>query len=140
MLWIYYTYVIRMPFKKLPVGEKRKRIYLTLAPETMKGLKIISDSRDLPVSRVVDMLVVEYSDRLFSNVPGIQVEEIVEESKPVENVVVKCPKCGDSVPEKTPYCINCGQPLYKSKNVSSIDEAMEKLRAENRRIDKLLGR
>jgi|SaaInlV_200m_DNA_2_1039689.scaffolds.fasta_scaffold107631_1 hypothetical protein len=57
-----------MPFVKLPPGKKRVPLHLNLDPKTVAKLRELSDEAGVPVSRVIDGLV------LGSSAPGVPVK------------------------------------------------------------------
>ena len=57
-----------MPYVKLPESQKRVRLNLNLDPKTIEKLRKMSVELDLPISRVLDQII------LNKGVPGVAVK------------------------------------------------------------------
>ena len=71
-----------MPFEKLPPGVKRERLNLNLDPRTIEKLKKMSVELDLPISRVVDQIVLNKGvSGVVVKPVGRDIDQIIEELK-----------------------------------------------------------
>lgn len=66
----YNAYIMRMPYAKLAPELKRVRLNLNLDPKTVKKLREMSQEGEIPMSRVVDGLVLGESATRGHHVPG----------------------------------------------------------------------
>jgi len=83
-------HVIRMPFKKLPQGEKRVKLNITLAPDTISKLKALSTETGQPISRIIDILVHEYQEKPTTpELQSIDVEELIQRQRDRQATVNK---------------------------------------------------
>ena len=79
------AYVMCMPYVKLAPGLKRVRLSLSLDPKTIEKLREMSQEAGIPVSRVVDRLVlggrVVQMDNPSKPSSGVDIDAVIAKLK-----------------------------------------------------------